>query len=103
MTNKEYLQIERIGSGELISKLLVEFRKILKEELQDIKPKGDDTFISRQEVADMFHVSLVTVHSWMNVGILKPYKIGGKTRFILSEVRAAAKNSDEEYLKIRKA
>ncbi|MHA4810461.1 helix-turn-helix domain-containing protein [Flavitalea flava] len=53
-------------------------------------PKNPDAFITRQDVADLFKISLPTVHSWMNVGILTPYKIGNKTRFLLSEVKAAA-------------
>jgi excisionase family DNA binding protein len=55
------------------------------------EPKTDkDRFITRQEVADMFNVTLSTVGSWINCGILKPYKVRKNIRFLLSEVKAAA-------------
>ncbi|MGZ4095762.1 MAG: helix-turn-helix domain-containing protein [Bacteroidia bacterium] len=37
-------------------------------------------------------MTLPTVHRWVHAGILKPYKIGNKTRFLLSEVKAAVTN-----------
>lgn len=91
MAQKTFLQIEAISSNGLIIELLKEFSKILDERLLKLQPTVDgNAFITRQEVAEMFGVSITTVHSWMNVGILKPYKIGNKTRFLLSEVKAAA-------------
>lgn len=54
-------------------------------------PPDPDGYVTRQDVAELFKISLPTVHAWINAGILKPYKIGNKTRFLLSEVKAAAK------------
>jgi hypothetical protein len=43
-------------------------------ELQNIKanfqPKAHIELMTRQEVADFFQISLVTVHDWMKKGIL---------------------------------
>ena len=85
------LQVENINSNTL----LAEVAKLLKSELSKHaappQPSPDD-FITRQDVADMFKITLVTVHAWINAGILTPYKIGNKTRFKRGEVLAAAKN-----------
>jgi predicted DNA-binding transcriptional regulator AlpA len=87
MAQKTFLQIEGLSSETLFK----EFSKILDARFLRDEPKTDeDKFITRQAVADMFEISLPTVHSWANCGILKPYKIGNKTRFLLSEVKAAA-------------
>jgi excisionase family DNA binding protein len=96
MAQKTLLQIEGISSETLFK----EFSKIIDARFLKVEqPKTDeDTFITRQNVADMLHVTLPTVHSWTNSGILKAYKIGKNTRFLLSEVKAAAtkKSSEKE-------
>jgi excisionase family DNA binding protein len=98
MAQKTFIQIESISSNNLIIELSKEFSKLLDEKLLKLQPVVDgNAFITRQEVAEMLSISITTVHSWMNCGILKPYKIGNKTRFLLSEVKAAAtKNGSKE-------
>jgi excisionase family DNA binding protein len=54
------------------------------------KKNNAAAFITRQEVAEMLSISIITVHRWTNSGILKPFKMGKNTRFLLSEVKAAA-------------
>jgi hypothetical protein len=56
------------------------------------KPQQKEV-VSRKEVAEMFDVSLVTVHDWINNDILKPYKIGGRTFFKRSELMQLLINS----------
>lgn len=43
-------------------------------------------FITRKETAQLFKVSLVTIHDWINNGIIKPYKLGNRTYFKYSEL-----------------
>ena len=87
MAKKTVLQIEGLSSEALFK----EFSKIIDARFSKAEPQTDeDTFITRQYVANMFHVTVPTVHSWTNSGILKSYKIGKNTRFLLSEVKAAA-------------
>lgn len=94
MAQKTFLQVEAITSHALVMEVAKEISKIFDAKLSKLQPPiKDDPFITRQDVADMFHITLPTVHSWINAGILKPYKIGNKTRFILSEVKAAAINT----------
>lgn len=51
-----------------------------------------ETFMTRQEVADLYKITLPTTYAWERAGIFKPYKIANKTRFLRSEVLAAAKD-----------
>lgn len=84
------LQVENVNSQTLLQAV----GDLLDLKISPLKgsatPKETDPFITRQDVADLFKISLPTVHAWMNAGILTPYKIGNKTRFLLSEVKAAA-------------
>ena len=52
--------------------------------------------MTRQEVADFFQISLVTVHDWTKKGILSGYRIGHRIRYKRSDIV----KSIEEY-KIR--
>ena len=69
-------------------------------ELQNMKtnyqPKEPVELMTRQEVADFFQISLVTVHDWTKKGILSGYRIGHRIRYKRSDIV----KSFEEY-KIR--
>ena len=94
------LSVEEITKDELleaISKMLDE--KLAKKIDSPLPDK--DVFITRQEVAEMFTITLPTVHAWINSGILTPYKIGSKTRFLLREVMASAVPSKKEIKKMK--
>jgi|25_taG_2_1085351.scaffolds.fasta_scaffold02368_4 hypothetical protein len=67
--------------------------KALRGELQEIKanfkPKEHSTYISRQEVADMLQISLVSVHNWTKKDVLQAYQIGGRVYYKRKEVEDA--------------
>ena len=46
-------------------------------------------YMTRQQVADQLNITLSTVHSYMNKGILKAYKVNGRTLFRANEVDEA--------------
>lgn len=46
-------------------------------------------YLTRKEVAAKFHVSLSTVHAWINSGKIQAVKIGRRTLFDLSAVESA--------------
>ncbi|MBO9619892.1 MAG: helix-turn-helix domain-containing protein [Niabella sp.] len=48
-------------------------------------------FITAAKVAELFEVSLPTVHAWANAGILTRHKIGTRTFFKYKEVMLAVK------------
>lgn len=92
MQDKKFLLIEAISVKDLAAEMAKEVTKIYNntKRLELEATIKDDLFITRLDVAEMFHITLPTVHAWANAGILKPYKIGNKTRFLKSEVKAAA-------------
>lgn len=48
---------------------------------------GQDSLLSRKEVADLLQISLVTLHNHKVNGILIPtYKVGRKPLYLMSEV-----------------
>ena len=87
------LQVESITSTDLLTAV----SQLLDTKLQHYQskePTAADAYITRQDVAAMFKITLPTVHAWINAKILTPYKIGNRTRFKLSEVKAAAVNGN---------
>jgi excisionase family DNA binding protein len=86
------VQIENTTANELLK----EVSKLLDNKFKALAPPPPadaETYITRQQVCEMFSITLPTVHAWIKAKILNPYKIGNKTRFILSEVKASAKGA----------
>ena len=50
--------------------------------------------MTRKETAELFSVSLVTIHEWVNTGILRPYKVGNRTFFKRSECLQVVEQSN---------
>lgn len=71
-------------TGILITTNEMGLRNLIREELaqvlSDLKPK-DKRYYDRKQICEMFKVSLPTVHSWINTGVLECSKIGGRTLF----------------------
>jgi len=65
----------------------------VKLQLDDLKanfqPKEPNTYLTRQDVADMLKIDLSSVWNWTNKGILKSYQISGRVYFKLAEVESA--------------
>ena len=47
-------------------------------------------YLTRKEVAEKFHVTLSTVHAWINTGKIQAVKIGRRTLFDLAQIENAA-------------
>lgn len=60
-------------------------------------------YLTREQVAKMFAVSTVTIWDWSNRGILKPYKISNKVRFLKSEVLSSPKAIKPKDKEVRHA
>jgi hypothetical protein len=58
------------------------------------QPKDQNDLLSRKETAEFFKVSLVSIHSWMKDGIIKPYKVGNRTYFKKSELINVVESSN---------
>jgi excisionase family DNA binding protein len=73
-------------------------REIIREELAALAPKTnamapgyDEPLLTRKEIAAYLHISLVTLHDWMNKG-LPHVRNGSRVLFLKSEVLEAMKN-----------
>ena len=92
------MEISVIPIEELKGILRSEFRIEIKEVLEEISRshggnlKETDQLIRRSDIAEMFDVSMVTVHQWMRKGILAHYKMNGRTYFKKSEVLQAMRH-----------
>ncbi|MBS1669197.1 MAG: helix-turn-helix domain-containing protein [Bacteroidetes bacterium] len=91
MAQTNMVQIEIASSEMLIKQLANSVSKVIDDKIKQLQPtEGIEKYITRKEVASMYGISLVTVHSWINAKLLNPYKVGQKTLFLLSEVKAIA-------------
>ncbi|PNW27413.1 helix-turn-helix domain-containing protein [Formosa algae] len=72
----------------------------IKTRLDEIKsnftPQEPEDFLSRKETAKLLKISYVTLHSWMNSGIIHPYKMGNKTYFSRKEITEQMYNSNKK-------
>lgn len=51
-------------------------------------PKNDE-YLTRKQCAERLHITLPTLHAYINKGVLVAYKIGRRTLFKAEEVDAA--------------
>ncbi|WP_372752524.1 helix-turn-helix domain-containing protein [Labilibaculum sp.] len=65
----------------------------VKEQLNDLKdlfqPKEPTEYLTRNEVKELLHVDLSTVHNWTKKGKLKAYGIGNRIYYKRHEVEQA--------------
>lgn len=78
---------------ELIAQFSLQVRNSIKEELSNTQKKVSNkpianTYMSRQEVCELLHISYATLHRWVNLNILSCYKIGRRSLFKTKEVEA---------------
>ena len=73
--------------GGLIDSKLAEFEsKISNPQIE---------YLTRSQAADLLSVSLVTLHKWCNVGVLKPYRLGNRTYFKVDEIDQCLKRVNQ--------
>ena len=68
---------------------LAELQKTVAALAEKVAPAPEVEFITINETAEFLQVSRVTVHAWINKGILTAYKIGNLTRLKKHEVAEA--------------
>lgn len=63
-------------------------RETIDEKMPQFIPEPKK-YLTRQEVAEKFHVTLPTIHSWINSGKIKAFKMGRRTLFELAMLENA--------------
>lgn len=81
------------NSEELIEQFSSHVRSTIQEELADAQKKVAkkafaNTYLTRQEVCELLHISYSTLHRWVNLNILECYKIGRRSLFKAKDVEA---------------
>ncbi|MFD1551711.1 hypothetical protein DNU06_02585 [Putridiphycobacter roseus] len=85
MSKIQFIQVSPTELATIINEQLIANIETIIKDLNNNKTEGKE-FISRKETAEFFGVSLVSIHDWVNKGIIKKYKIGNKTLFKRSEL-----------------
>ena len=85
---KQIIQIENVTASELFERLdnLTKLVSELKAKEPETTPKSD--YLTRQEVADIFGITLATVHQWTIAGILSAYKVANRVYYKRKEVES---------------
>ena len=95
MSKKVITEVHEITSQDLLNTI----RSCIKEEFRTIqKPKSDEdiVWLTRNEAAKYFGVSLVTIYNWTKEGILTSYKISNRLRFKKSELQDILLDSNKK-------
>lgn len=94
MSKIEFLQIDQEQLVALFQQgIRIEVENLIKI-LSEQKPSKKE-FLSRKETAEFFGVSVVTIHSWINEGLISSYKMGNRTYFKRSELIEQLLNSQK--------
>ena len=87
-----------ILQGLTIEQFLLQIDTVIEKKIGEILKKKDRenkyTYLSRKEVAALFHITLPTLHEWTKLGRVKRYKIGNRVLYRSDEL--------EESLRERK-
>jgi hypothetical protein len=75
--------LENVSSEEL--KTLI--KSAIREEMSSIPQVKEEGFITRHELSEKLHLSLVSVDKYIRLGKLKGYRIGGRVLFKESEIK----------------
>jgi hypothetical protein len=70
---------------EVTNALASVFDEIFRHYLTQLSKPKEDTYLSRTETAKLLNISLVTLHTWTNLGKLSAHKVDGSSKVYYSE------------------
>ena len=68
---------------QLVAQVVSELKNELKQAI------FTEQYLTREEVSELFKISLSTIHNWTKRGILHPYQIGGRVYFKASDIESS--------------
>ena len=83
---KSITQLHSTTPEELTEAIFKGIDERLEELKQNFQPKTPEELLTRIETKKLLKISMVTLHEWVNKGILKRRKIGNRTYFLRSEI-----------------
>ena len=89
MEQSKITQVFGITPEEFKESILIDVRAEIKSLAQNFQPINPPEYLTRQEVAEILKVSLVTLSDWNKKKILNPYRLGNLIRYKRSEIEQA--------------
>jgi len=89
MQESKITQVFGITPSELKEDIINNVRAELNVIAQNFQPIKPAEYLTRQEVATILKVSLVTLTDWNKKGVLKPYRLGNLIRYKRAELEEA--------------
>lgn len=89
MEQSKLTQVFGVTPNELREDIINDVRAELKSIAQNFQPIKPPVYLTRQEVAKILKVSLVTLTDWNKKGVLKPYRLGNLIRYKRDEIDQA--------------
>jgi hypothetical protein len=88
---KESLQFISITPEQLQTAILEGVKVQIEQLKKDFQPKEPTEYLTRNEVKDLLHVDLSTVHNYTKQGKLRAYSIGNRVYYKRHEVEQSLK------------
>ena len=82
----ETIQINNLGVAELQELIETSVKKALAQTVTKPEPEPETELLTRNEVAKMLQISLVTLTEWIKQGRVPAYKINSRVRFKKNEI-----------------
>lgn len=92
MEQSKMTQVFGISPEEFKESILSDVRAELKAIALNFQPVTPPEYLTRQEVAEILKVSLVTLSDWNKKKILNPYRLGNSIRYKRTEIEQALIN-----------
>jgi excisionase family DNA binding protein len=91
---KEIIQVENINSLDFKNEILNGVKELLSTQQTNNKPTAE-TYLTRDNVAKLLSISLVTLWKYTKDGLIPAFRIGTKVRYKESDVIAALKRMNK--------
>ncbi len=83
----EAIQFITYTPQQLEDVILNRLKELFEVHFQNAKPKQQEEYLTRGEVAELLKVNISTIHNWCKNGQLKPYGIGNRVYFLKSDIQ----------------
>ena len=89
MESKSTILLHNITPEEFKEKLIFSLKEVIQELILETKKEKPLEYLTRQQVAEILKISMVTISDWNKKGILKPYRMGNLIRYKSNELEEA--------------
>lgn len=92
MSEVKVTQVHGTTPQELKDSIITDVKAEIQKLSESLKNPNEIKYLTRQEVATIFQISLVTLTEWNKKGILNPYRLGKLVRYKSNEIDQALTN-----------